>query len=736
MLKTNLGEVTENNINFSPFSTYRPIDFLNLAGIAVIYMLLAMLVLNFFSANGIVSIVWPPSGFALAALLIGGRKYWPGVFIGAFAANLMAGSSAPVSTFIAMGNTLEALLGLWLLTRNSKFDPLLRSSGDYFRLFFLAGFISTCVSALIGPSTLFISGFLKPENFLQNVQYWWMGDALGIILVSPLILIWQQAPADWQIRKRAVEIIVFFGLAFLAGQAVFLDWFPDYVGHVNWGYWMFLFVALAAVRFGLHGAVLITSMTAVQALIGAVMGTGFFATDIADTALTNFWVYIIVLAVVGMAQAAANEERKKQATYDMLTELPNRRLFRDRLDQEILKSHRAEKLLALLFIDLDHFKEVNDTLGHHVGDRLLIAAAKRIKNCIRETDTVARLGGDEFTVIISEINDTHDVERIAMAINTEIRKPYELENVHVHISCSIGIAVYPDDGIVATDLFKFADQAMYSAKDHGRNRFKYFTGAMQESAENRLNLANDLHVALANGQFDVYFQPIKDLNTGEILKAEALLRWHHPEKGLICPIDFIPIAETTGIINEIGDWVLREAAEKAKLYSEHIGKPFQISVNMSPVQFMAKSDFSWLSDFLKELGLSGENLSIEITEGVLLNSRPEVAEILSNFRNDGIKVVIDDFGTGYSSLSYIQKFPVSCLKIDRSFTHNLFTDTSSQILTTAIISMAHALDMEIISEGIETIEQNDFMVNAGCDYAQGYLYSKPVQFDELAQLLC
>lgn len=422
----------------------------------------------------------------------------------------------------------------------------------------------------------------------------------------------------------------------------------------------------------------------------------------------------------------------KQANFDTLTGLPNRRMFMDRLQLEITKSERSRLPLALMLIDLDQFKEVNDTLGHAVGDTLLKEAAYRIRSCVRTSDTVARLGGDEFTVILSEIPDSANIEDIGQKIIDKLSEYFMLGNEAAYISASIGITVYPNDASNTDDLMRNADQAMYVAKRNGRNRFCYYTQSLQEAAQKRLRMTNDLRNALGDKQLRVYFQPIINLATGRVYKAEALLRWQHPERGMVSPMDFIPLAEESGLIHEIGDWVFRESVRWAKHWSQKFSNDFQISVNKSPLQFREDSSYSgaWLSH-LHELGLSGKHIVVEITEGLLLNAETGVTDKLLSFRDAGIQVAIDDFGTGYSSLSYLKKFDIDYLKIDQSFVRNLTTDKDDMALCEAIIVMAHKLDLKVIAEGVETEEQKVLLTRAGCDYAQGYLLSKPVPPDEL-----
>jgi diguanylate cyclase (GGDEF)-like protein/PAS domain S-box-containing protein len=430
-----------------------------------------------------------------------------------------------------------------------------------------------------------------------------------------------------------------------------------------------------------------------------------------------------------------NETLSNQANFDHLTGLANRRMFRDLLEQEIKKSRRSYNQLALLFIDLDRFKEVNDTLGHHVGDQLLVEAAKRIVSCVRESDIVSRLGGDEFTVILSEITEVGRIENVTHAILQSLCKPFRFESQEIVISASIGITIYPTDATESSDLLRYADQAMYLSKSEGRNCFHFFTKEIQEATRKHHQLAQDLHGALHGNQFQCYYQPIVDLKTGGIFKAETLLRWRHPTRGMVEPVEFIKIAEEIGLIDEIGDWVFTKSLEQARNWSKLVGFPFQISMNISPVQLMVNEHNNVWINHVREIKLPEKNFSIEITEGTLLINRSEVAESLLKVHDAGIEVAIDDFGTGYSSLSYLQKFKIDHLKIDQSFIRNLKPGSTDLALSEAIIVVAHKLGMKVIAEGIETAEQRDLLIAAGCDFGQGYLFSKPVPSGEFEKIL-
>jgi diguanylate cyclase (GGDEF)-like protein/PAS domain S-box-containing protein len=419
----------------------------------------------------------------------------------------------------------------------------------------------------------------------------------------------------------------------------------------------------------------------------------------------------------------------QQANFDTLTGLPNRNMFLNHLEQEIKKSQRARLLLGLMFLDLDRFKDINDTLGHGMGDLLLQEMAQRLRSCVRDTDMVARLGGDEFTIVMGELENYGAIERVADAILSKLTQPFHLAETVIHVSASIGITLYPTDAVEIDKLVRNADQAMYAAKNQGRNRFHYFTPALQDVALARMRLINDLRHALAGNEFELFYQPIVDMASGTISKAEALLRWRHPTRGLIRPAEFIPIAEDIGIIVDIGNWVIREAGREAARCRAAHGETFQVSINMSPVQFLCSPRVQYPVQ-----GLAA-GLAVEITEGLLLDASPTVTDQLIALRDAGIQVALDDFGTGYSSLSYLKKFDIDYIKIDRSFVHNLAADSDDMALCEAIIVMAHKLGLKVVSEGIETELQRKLLSEVGCDYGQGYLYSKAVPAAEFEQLL-
>ena len=427
----------------------------------------------------------------------------------------------------------------------------------------------------------------------------------------------------------------------------------------------------------------------------------------------------------------------QHANFDALTGLPNRHMFMDRLQNETRKADRNAAFLALLFIDLDHFKEINDHHGHAMGDLVLIEATRRIASCVRSTDTLARLGGDEFTVVLAGLDHVGSVERIARAMISMLQLPFGLNGEKAFLTASIGIALYPPDASDINELVERADRAMYASKNGGRNRFSYFTPDLQEAAQARQSIAADLREAISAQQFELLYQPIVSLQTGAVHKAEALLRWRHPTRGLLAPAQFIPFAESNGLIVEIGDWVFREAARQASRWQALIDPAFQISVNKSPVQFRRDPDSyeAWLA-CLEELRLPANSLVVEITETVLMDGVEDVLERLRQYRAMGLQVALDDFGTGFASLSHLKRFDIDYVKIDQSFIATLEDDAGDLALCEAIIVMAHKLGLKVVAEGVETKVQRALLVDAGCDHAQGFMFAKPMpaaEFEAMAR---
>lgn len=425
----------------------------------------------------------------------------------------------------------------------------------------------------------------------------------------------------------------------------------------------------------------------------------------------------------------------RHANYDLLTRLPNRRLFMDRLSQHAAHSDRTGDPFALLFIDLDHFKDINDRFGHDAGDILLKKIAQRVRDCVRQSDTVARIGGDEFTVLLLDTGDLQLIEGIAATILTELKRPFQLGENEASISGSIGVTRFPEDAGTAQKLLSHADQAMYLAKHSGRNRVCYFTELMENARTERQQLINDLREAPLSEQLRLFYQPIIDLTSARIVKAEALLRWQHPEQGLKLPQEFLTLAEESGLMSALEHWVFSEAATQTVHWSELIDSSFQLTINASPLQFAQGIHGKPWEAHLETFLHSRTGIVVELTENVFLSDSEQLAQSFSQLKDAGIQLALDDFGTGYSSLAYLKRFDVNYLKIDQSFVRDDGPDANGRTIAEAIIMMAHKLGLRVVAEGVETAEQRDWLKAAGCDFAQGFFFSEPVPAPEFEQLL-
>jgi diguanylate cyclase (GGDEF)-like protein/PAS domain S-box-containing protein len=431
----------------------------------------------------------------------------------------------------------------------------------------------------------------------------------------------------------------------------------------------------------------------------------------------------------------AEERLHRIAYYDPLTGLPNRSMFLEHLSREIAAYHRSGSEFALLFIDLDKFKNINDTLGHAAGDKLLQEAAGRIRSRLRELDTVARLGGDEFTVILVDTKNEQTIAQVATSLIEILREPFYIAGSEVYIGASIGIALCSRDGDSIEELTKFADMAMYHAKNSGRDRFSFFTERLNNEVQKNIRLERELRDALARNEFLLYYQPKVSLATHRITGVEALIRWNHPERGLILPSEFIPVAEENGLILPIGEWVIQTAIEKLSEWDKTKFRKFSMSVNLSSRQFCEKDFVQKILGLTRSGGASTTKLVFEITESMLMEDPARSVLIMKEMKKNGISLAVDDFGTGYSSLSYLRQFPLDTLKIDQSFVRDILVDPDDAVIVKTIILMAKSLGLEVVAEGVETREQQDFLASRKCQEGQGFLFAKPLSEDEINRAL-
>jgi diguanylate cyclase (GGDEF)-like protein/PAS domain S-box-containing protein len=443
---------------------------------------------------------------------------------------------------------------------------------------------------------------------------------------------------------------------------------------------------------------------------------------------------VIVFRDVSEAQEKA-QQIVHFAQHDFLTDLPNRVLLNDRISQAIRFAQRSTNHVAVLFLDLDGFKQINDSLGHPVGDQLLQSVAKRIVNCVRGSDTISRQGGDEFVVLLAEVHRAEDAEVMARRILRSVANAHIIDGRDLHITTSIGVSVYPHDGLDADTLIKHADTAMYQAKEKGRNSFRFFTPAMNARAMERQFIEENLRRALERHEFQLHYQPIINLGTGAIVRAEALIRWTHSTRGPLSPAQFIPVAEDCGLIVPIGSWVIRRACEQARAWADNGLPPITMAVNVSAMEFNDEGFLDSLFETLNETCLDPRSLELELTENVLMRHGDSTAAVLCTLRSHGVRVSIDDFGTGYSSLSHLRKFPIDALKIDQSFVRQITTGGADAVVVKAAINMAQSLKLRSVAEGVETQAELNFLRAHQCDEAQGYYFSRPVPAEQFVGLL-
>ncbi len=426
------------------------------------------------------------------------------------------------------------------------------------------------------------------------------------------------------------------------------------------------------------------------------------------------------------------EKLRVVATHDPLTALPNRTLLHERLSHALAKAQRHGRQLAVLLVDLDRFKHVNDTLGHEAGDTLLQVAARRLYDCLRETDTLARQGGDEFVVLMDELSDRESITHVSQRILEAMVEPFVIEGQEFHVTASIGISVYPDDG---RTLLRNADIALYRAKEKGKNNYQFYSAQIDHFSRERLALESALRRVLERDELKLHYQPKVDVATGRICGMEALLRWAHPQMGLVPPDQFIPIAEESGLIRPIGTWVLRTACLQIRMWRRQGLPPFPVAVNLSPRQFTDESLVDDIKAALAESGLEASDLEIEITESMVMNDPDQAVNMLRRLKDLGIRVAIDDFGTGYSSLAYLKRFPIDSVKVDRSFVQDIPEDVDSMAIAQAVIAMAHSLRLKVVAEGVESEAQLSFLRGEGCDEIQGYYFSQARAASEISGIM-
>ena len=713
------------------------------------YLLAAELGLAIPFRAGNLTPFWPAAAVSLSAALLLGTGIWPAIFAADLAASLLHHYSFYLSLGIAIGNTIEPLLAVMLLKRLG-FDKALQRRRDALQLFLFGGLLAPMGAALFWVA---YRAVVLRQAVTHEFYAWFMwvrSDAIPILLLAPCLLIWASSiRMRFGERPRPGAALTFLlllavnALVFGASPAPLL---PDYAVE----YASFALLVWIALRFGTCASSLSTLVTAITAIWCTLHGRGPFAQE-GVLALHLFLlvatITTLTIAITISEQQATTDALARQAQYDPLTGLANRTLFMQSVESGLARMRRSGSSLAVLFIDLDDFKIVNDSLGHKSGDELIRHIAQRLRSSVRAGDSigvpyavspeniVSRIAGDEFTVLLEDVSDAHAALRAAQRIQKSLTDPFLIDGQELFKTASIGIAMSKGEH-KAGDLLRDADLAMYRAKAQGGGRCELFDAVLHAGISERLQLEAEIRHALHRGEFVLHYQPIVSLETGRLSGVEALVRWRRPDGTLMYPADFLPLAESTGLIRELGGWVLRQACvQLAQWRADQPHTPLSIAVNVSAKQFNMGGFAPLVAAILADTMLAPASLHLEITESTVMDDVEKTAQILAALRTLGVKVMLDDFGTGYSSMSYLQRFAVDALKIDRSFVSRVHVNRENRAIVNAIVALGQALQMELVAEGIETVEEVRLLQAAGCHLGQGYLFSKPVEAETVACLL-
>ena len=722
--------------------------------VAVAYYVAARGALSLGVLPGNIAPVWPSTGIAVAALVVGGARLWPGVLLGEVLANL---GKVPVLSIAGMGagDAVEAVLGAWFITGLCRIRSL-DGVADVTRFTGLMA-VTAAVGATPGVTSLWLGGVVEGAGFATSWLTWWAGDLLGCLVVLPLVLTARDRPQ----RPRRAEVVLV-----VAAAAAALALFGT---GANAPYLLLAVGAWTAVRLTPRQAAVLALAASAAAVIRTASGAGPFVRADATQSLLVLDAFVGVLVVTGLVIAAAVRERDlaratlesanrhltardeqqfrdlarsqadlaHQALHDALTGLPNRLLLADRLSQALT---RRDGGVAVLFVDLDRFKIVNDSRGHAAGDELLVSAAGRLRHAVRSHDTVARFGGDEFVVVCEtarpdEEDGGEEIRAVAERNSASVREPFLVAGQEIFLSVSVGVAV-AGAGTSPEELLRDADAAMYRAKESGRARCEFFDDGMRTQAAARLEIESALHRATERDELRLAYQPVVEIATGRTVGVEALLRWDHPQHGLLDPKDFIPLAEETGLILPMGTWALHEALRQWSRWRQRLDDPgLTLAVNLSARQLRDPDLAATVAEALARHGVGPWELCLELTESSFMADVERHGRTLAELQALGVQLAIDDFGTGYSSLTWLQHFPVTILKIDQSFVRGLGREASDEAIVESVIHLAHALGLRVVAEGVETADQVAALHRLGCDVAQGFFLARPLPASQVDGLL-
>jgi len=683
----------------------------------------------------VVAAVWLAAGIGAMASLRFGMAGVAGVLLGSFVVNSQV--LPPEDAFrLALG----AAAGAAVIGYLPRYLPPFSSSLDYVssvaKFALVAAPLGCAASALAGVLSLYFFHDLHADLVLRALGVWWLGDLLGVYLISPLLLTasrWDLLPTN---RGARLE-----GLVLTLGMLLLTRVMMEYVEPLRPAE-IVLFVLLpgvlwAALRFSVTGASLAIFLAALIVLGVSVVSFGGINGATTPRDVFALQVSMMTMALGGLFVSAALTERRYSemrldmlANHDPLTGLPNRSYFQDFLGHALARAQRENLQVSLLFIDLDRFKHINDSQGHEVGDQVLRVVANRLDEQLRADDFVARLGGDEFAVILMHPPASRAASRVARKLLKALAESFKLERRRYAIGASIGISVYPDDGLDANTLLRQADLAMYQAKQR-RSGFEYFSDELNTVAQQQLNLETGLRQALDHNELALAYQPKVDLASGRVVGLEALIRWLTRSGGIIWPDQFIPVAEETGLIMPLGRWAVRAACEQWMTWRAAGIDPPPVAVNLSPRQFSDARLIDDIDAILKETGMEPSYLQLEVTESTAMENPARTFDMLDALRQRGLHVYIDDFGTGHSNLGQLKRMPIDALKIDKSFVDDVLTDSDDAEIANAIIRLAHALNLRVVAEGVESLEQVAFLKDRGCDEIQGYVIAKPLPPDRV-----